>query len=118
MEALFEIIKNQMLKHKVEQFHQETVMLEVSAGQRVVIPANNDFHFFANAFTSGTIANGSIKGTAGGNALSINAQTMSMKLHKFQMFKGEVRIVNYSDTNTLYVEFMRITPIPQLKSKN
>ncbi len=70
MEALFEIAKNQMLKHKVEQFHIETVIVEILASQTKVITANNDFHFFANAFTSGTTANGTIRGTAGGNALN------------------------------------------------
>jgi len=113
MEALFEIVKNQMEKHKVEQFHAETVLLEIAESQSTTISAKNDFHFFANAFTSGTTADGTIRGTAGGNALSIIPLILSTKLHKYQMFKGEVRITNHSSTNKLFVEFLRITPIPQ-----
>ncbi len=115
MEALFAIIKNQMKKHRVEVYHTDTVLLEVAAGSVGTIQANNDFHFFANAFTDGGSTTGKIRGTAGGNALNIDAATLSMELHKFQMFKGEVRITNNSTTNALFVELLRITPIPQTK---
>ena len=115
MEALFKIVKNQMKKHRVKVYQTDTVLLEIAAGSVGTIPANNDFHFFANAFTDGGSATGKIRGTAGGNALNIDAATLSMELHKFQMFKGEVRITNNSATNTLFVELLRITPIPQAK---
>ncbi|MFK5855781.1 MAG: hypothetical protein QM503_06595 [Bacteroidota bacterium] len=117
MEALFEIVNNQMLKHKVEHFHVEIILVELEAEKLKAIPANNDFHFFVNAYTNGTTLNGKIRGTAGGNALQINPSTILSKLYKFQMFKGEVRITNISSTNTLFVELLRVSPLPQQITK-
>lgn len=113
MNALFEIVRNQMQKHNVKQYHMDTVFVEVTKGSVDIIPSENDFYFFANAFSDSGILKGKIRGTAGGNALSIDAKTLSMKLHKFQMFKGEIRFSNLNKEATLYVELLRITPIPQ-----
>jgi len=112
MEALFEIIKNQMLKHQVHNYHLQQILMEAGPLEKVSIEVNNDFYFFVNAFTDEGTLNGRISGIGGGNALNIDPLMANMKIYKYQIFKGKMLLQNNDALNTLYVELMRVTPIP------
>lgn len=110
MEILFEVIKNEMVKHKIDDYHVSPILIEVDANSTETVEANNDIYFFANAFSSGVI-NGRVRGTGGGNALTINGVTLSSKLYKYQMFKGGLSVKNNDQSNILFIEMLRVTPI-------
>jgi len=112
MEALFEIIKNQMLKHQVQDYHLQQILMEAGPLEKITIEVNNDFYFFVNAFTDAGVLNGRISGIGGGNALNLDPLTANMKVYKYQIFKGKMLLQNYDPINILYVELMRVTPIP------
>lgn len=109
---LIYIIGNEMLKHAVQAHQDEPVLITIPANSEKVIDGTNDFNFFVNAFTNAGIANGRINGSGGGNAMDISPMTINSKIFKFQMFKGEIKIQNFDPLNTLYVELMRVTPVP------
>jgi len=117
MEALFSIVKNEMIKHKVKDYHLSPVLIEVAVSDEEILTANNDFYFFANAFTDSGIANGYIRGGAGGNALNITPKIIQTVLYKHQMFKGKIAIKNISTTAILYVELLRATPVFERKEE-
>ncbi len=112
MEALFEIIKNQMIKHQVQDYHLQQILMEAGPGKKITIDINNDFYFFVSAFSDAGILNGRISGIGGGNGLNIDPLTANMKIYQYQIFKGRMILINYDPINTLYVELMRVTPIP------
>ena len=113
MDALFEIIANQMKIHRVDDYHLAPVLLEVGPLKKTTIDINNDFYFFVNAFSGSGILNGRISGIGGGNGLDITPLTANMKIYKYQMFKGRLVVENSDPVNTLYVEVLRVTPIPE-----
>lgn len=118
MEALFEIIRNQMEKHRVEVYHMHPILLTVDPLKDITIDINNDFYFFVNAFSGAGTINGRISGIGGGNGLDLNPLTSNMAIVKYQMFKGRLYLQNFDSINTLYVEVLRITPIPKDKPDN
>jgi hypothetical protein len=113
MEYLTYIVDNEMQKHRVEEHQDEPMLVIVQPGSEKVIDANNDFHFFVHAFTDSGIANGRMRGTGGGNALDISPTMINSKIFKYQMFKGQITIQNFSLSNKLYLELLRVTPIPE-----
>jgi len=117
MNALFEIIKNELNKHKITRYHLDTKLIEIKPASSKSLNNNNDFYFFANAFVDNGTALGIITGTGSGNAMNITPVTLNMKIHKFQMFKGNISITNKDIANTLYVELVRITPIPEIENE-
>jgi len=110
MDYLTYIVANEMQKHKVTHHQVEPLLVAVSPGSERTIDANNDFHFFVNAFTDSGVASGRIRGTGGGNALDISPTMINSRIIKFQMFKGQVTIQNFSAKNKLYIELLRVTP--------
>ncbi len=113
MEALFEIIRNQMEKHRVKTYHMHPILLTVEPSKETTIDINNDFYFFVNAFSDAGTIEGRISGIGGGNGLDLNPLTGNMAIVKYQMFKGRLHLQNFDPINTLYVEVLRITPIPK-----
>jgi len=118
MNALFEIVKSEMRKHRVTDYHTDTLLIAVEAATTKVLQANNDFYFFANAFSEAGIVSGRIQGSSGGNALNISPLLLNTKLFKYQMFKGNLSITNNDADNQLFVELYRVTPIVEIEKES
>ncbi len=116
MDALFQIVKNELQKHNVGNYHTDVKLITVPASTEVVLDTNNDFYFFVNAFANSGVADGRISGSGGGNALDINSLNLNTLIFKYQMFKGKLKVVNNDNSNTLYVEILRVTPIPEIET--
>ena len=116
MDALFEIIKNELNKHKITQYHLDTKLVDIKPASSKSLNNNNDLYFFANAFSDSGIIDGFISGSGSGNAMQINPTTLNMKIHKYQMFKGNLLVTNKDANNTLFVELVRVTPIPEIEN--
>ena len=107
-----------MRKHRVTRYHTDTLLITVEAVTTKVLEANNDFYFFANAFSDSGIVNGRIQGSGGGNALNISPLLINTKLYKHQMFKGNLSITNSNPASKLFVELYRVTPIVEIEKES
>lgn len=112
MPLLTYIVEQTLKKHQVEAHQDDCLLVKIQPESQLTLEANNDFYFFVNAFTDEGIVKGRIRGTGGGNALDITPAIINTKMYKLQMFKGKVKIENFAG-NTLFVELLRVTPIPE-----
>lgn len=102
-------IAQQMLKeYGVHDYDVDVEIHTIDASGEIFIYPNGDMFLFANAFSDQPL-NGKIVG--GDNALRINAKNMSSDLFKHKIFKTPVRISNFSTSEDLNIEFLRITPV-------
>jgi len=107
-----------MRKHRVTRYHTDTLLITVEAATTKVLEANNDFYFFANAFSASGTALGLIKEISGGNALTISPLLLNTKLYKHQLFKGNLSITNSNPASKLFVELYRVTPIVEIEKES
>jgi len=106
-----------MKKHRVTTYHTDILLVTVDAAAAKTLHTNNDFYFFANAFSATGPINGKMRGSSGGNALTLSPLMLNTKLYKHQMFKGSLSIINHSTAGELFVELLRVTPIVEVEKE-
>jgi|GEM_PF-1745088 len=111
MNFLLEYVKQKMLELGIKNYDTRVSLTEVAKESTSEISAENDYLFFANAFTNGS---NPIDGYIIGNsmALVITPAINQTIFYKHQhYFTGKVKIKNNDTVDKMYVEFLIVTPV-------
>ena len=98
-----------LLQHGIKNYSMSSDLITVPASKTVDFQQQNNYYFFANAFNSGsTPIDGEIIGSD--EALPLKPHIVQTSVYKHQYFTGRVNVTNFDPAQTLYVEFLIVTP--------
>ncbi len=105
---IVEYIKQKMAELDIINYDIEPHLVSVvKSTSEIVKYSDNKYFLLVNAFSEGALTG---KVTSDIEALEINSITMNTEYYKNRLFKNNLRITNDSTSETMYVEFLIITP--------
>jgi len=111
MDFLLAYINQKMAEKGVKDYDVTVELITIAASSTETIPNDNDYRFLANAFMSGSDPmSGSI--ISDNAALNLTPLVLNTGYYKhINLYHGRVDVTNNSTTDTLYVEFLIVTPL-------
>jgi hypothetical protein len=108
MSYALDIVKQKMNEYGIQDYQVEPILKITATNTIGQITESNDYHLLLNVFSSGNDIDAIVR--SADNAIILTPAVAQTEFYKIQLFFGEIKIENTSQ-DSLYLEFLRITPI-------